>query len=103
MDHVIKAMTQDIGDTGQINIQKEFLRHFLLLRIKISKLDILLNFTRIAGFKFATLPILFGIVSDLVRMCRENSALRLTGKNLLIAQPRMGNRSSSRSTAALHK
>ena len=47
MDHAIKAMTQDIGDTGQINIQKEFFRHFLLLRIKISQLDILLNFSRI--------------------------------------------------------
>jgi hypothetical protein len=70
MDHAIKAMTRDIGDTGQINIQKEFFRHFLLLRTKISRLAILLNFTRIAGFKFATLPILFGIVSNLVRIRR---------------------------------
>lgn len=70
MDHVIKAMTQDIGGIGYLNKQKEFSLHFLLLHLKIPELNILPNFTRISVFNFDLLPVFSGIVSGLFRICR---------------------------------
>ena len=70
MDHVIKAMTHDIGGIGYINKQKDFSLHFLLLRLKIPELNNLLNFIRIPVFNFDILPVFSGIVSGLFRICR---------------------------------
>ena len=59
MDHVIKAMTHDIGGIGYINKQKDFSLHFLLLRSKIPELNNVIitfltarseDYSQVAGF-----------------------------------------------------